>query len=296
MEAVTKSGFVSVVGRPNAGKSTLLNWLVGERLAMVSHKANATRKRMNIIVMHDKDQIIFVDTPGIHQKEKLINQFMMKEVLRSIGDCDLLIFLAPVTDSTSHYEEFLELSEGKKHILALAKSDTLDREETLKKIKEYEKFQDSYLELVPVSSKKEVGKKELLDCIVKYLPDSPYLFDPEDLTTENLRGIYKEIIREAIFEKLSDEIPYEADVLITKFEELKGLDRIYATIVVEKETQKAMIIGKGGATLKRVGSYAREKMEEFSQKKVYLNLFVSVKRGWSKSKKGLKEFGYKIDD
>src|SRR5690606_6579382 len=133
---MTKCGYVSVVGRPNAGKSSLLNWLVGEKIAMVSHKANATRKRSNIIVMHNDDQIVFVDTPGLHETEKLLNQFMLDEALKAMGDCDLILFLAPVTDQLCHYEEFLEKNKKKtKHILLLTKIDFVSNEEVLEKMK-----------------------------------------------------------------------------------------------------------------------------------------------------------------
>jgi GTP-binding protein Era len=139
---MTKCGYVSVVGRPNAGKSSLLNWLVGEKIAMVSHKANATRRRSNIIVMHEDDQIVFVDTPGIHETEKLLNQFMLDEALKAMGDCDLILFLAPVTDSLKYYEDFLEKNKkNTKHILLLTKIDFVNNDELMLKLKEYEKYQ-----------------------------------------------------------------------------------------------------------------------------------------------------------
>jgi GTP-binding protein Era len=293
-EMNTKSGFVAVVGRPNAGKSTLLNHIIGEKLAMVSKKAQATRKRMNIIAMHGKDQIIFVDTPGIHEKERLLNQFMLDEALKAMGDSDLIVFLAPVTDKLSEYEKFLSLSEAKgtKHIVVLTKIDHAKQGDILKKLGEYQKYQDRFEAIIPLSVKKSVGVKQLLDEIVKHLPESPYLFDPEILTTDNIRDIYKELIRESIFENLSDEIPYESDVVIEKIDEGENMDRVYATIVVEKDTQKRMIIGKKGETIKRVGSYARELMELFSGKKIFLDLHVSVKKGWSKNKESLEELGY----
>ncbi len=294
MEETQKAGFVAVVGRPNAGKSSLLNYLAGYKLTMVSKKAQATRKRMNIIVMHKNAQIIFVDTPGIHQKERLLNQFMMEEVLKAVGDCDLALFVAPVTDSLKEYEKFLDLIEkkGVDHIVVLNKIDTVSNDKILSKISEYSKYQDKFLALIPFSVKKGIGKEELLDEIAKHLPIHPWLYDPELLTTENIRDIYKELIREAIFEKLSDEIPYESDVIIEKVEEGENLDKVYATIVTEKKTQKSMIIGKGGEGIKRVGKRARELMEEFAQKKIYLELYVVQRKGWSKSKKGLEEIGY----
>jgi len=292
----TKAGFVAVVGRPNAGKSTLLNHVVGEKLAMVSKKAQATRKRMNIIVMHKDAQIIFVDTPGIHEKERLLNQFMMDEALKAMGDADLIIFLAPITDKLDEYEKFLKMTEAKntKHIVLLTKMDHVKQGDVLKKLGEYQKYQDRFEAIIPFSVNKKVGKDQLLDEISKHLPDSPFLFDTEILTTDNIRDIYKELIRESIFENLSDEIPYESDVTIEKINETDSLDTVYATIVVEKETQKGMIVGQKGEGIKRVGKSARKQMELFSGKKIFLDLHVSVKRGWSKNRDGLEEFGYII--
>ncbi len=296
---MTKAGFVAVVGRPNAGKSTLLNHVVGEKLAMVSKKAQATRKRMNIIVMHEdmygkESQIIFVDTPGIHEKEKLLNKFMMDEVLKAIGDADLIVFLAPITDKLSEYEKFLKMSERKntKHIVLLTKMDHVKQGDILKKLGEYQKYQDRFEAIIPFSVNKKVGKSQLLNEISKHLPISPFLFDTEILTTDNIRDIYKELIRESIFENLSDEIPYESDVSIEKIDETDTLDTVYATIVVEKDTQKGMIVGQKGEGIKRVGKFARQQMEVFSGKKIFLDLHVSVKKGWSKNRDGLEELGY----
>jgi len=289
----TKAGFVAVVGRPNAGKSTLLNWLVGEKLAMVSKKAQATRKRMNIIVMHDNAQIIFVDTPGIHEKERLLNQFMLSEAVKAIGDCDLVLFLAPAKDRLDHYEKFLKLNtKNRPHIVVLTKIDEVSNQALLEKISEYQKYQERFLALVPVSVTKEIGKERLLDEITAHLPCSPWLYDPELMTTTNIREIYKEMIRESIFENLSDEIPYETDVIIEKIEELPHLDRVQATIITEKKSQKMILVGRGGSTIKRIGRDARLKMERFSGKKIFLELFVSVKSGWSKNRKTL---GYSFE-
>ena len=292
----TKAGFVAVVGRPNAGKSTLLNHVVGEKLAMVSKKAQATRKRMNIIVMHDDAQIIFVDTPGIHEKERLLNQFMLDEALKAMGDSDLIVFLAPVTDKLTEYEKFLKLAQAKgvKHIVILTKIDHVKNTDILAKLGEYQKYQEYFEAIIPFSVNKKVGKKQLLDEIAKYLPDSPFLYDTEILTTDNIRDIYTELIHESIFENLSDEIPYESDVTIEKIEEDDKMDKVYATIVVEKETQKGIIVGQKGVGIKRVGKLAREQMEYFSGKRIFLDLHVSVKKGWSKNRESLEEFGYII--
>ncbi len=261
---MTKCGYVSVVGRPNAGKSSLLNWLVGEKIAMVSHKANATRRRSNIIVMHEEDQIVFVDTPGIHETEKLLNQFMLDEALKAMGDCDLILFLAPVTDSLKYYEDFLEKNKkNTKHILQL-----------MLKLKEYEKYSDKYEAMIPISIKKATKKSDILDVVVKYLPEHPYLFDPEIMTTEQ---------------------PYEADVMINKIEEKPNVDVIRATIIVQKDSQKGMIIGQQATAIKRIGKAARIKIEKLSGKKCFLELFVSVKKNWTKNKDALKSMGYDID-
>ncbi len=290
-----KCGFVAVVGRPNAGKSTLLNFLSEYKLAMVSKKAQATRKRMNIIVMHKNSQIIFVDTPGIHKKEKLLNKFMLEEAIKALGDSDLHIFLAPVNDSIDSYKEFLELRKRKDipHIVLLTKVDRVDNKRVLEKLNEYNQFANEFEAIIPFSIKRGgVTKDMLLDEVIKYLPTHPWLYDSELLTTQNVRDIYKELIREAVFEKLSDEIPYESDVVIDRIDEKGNLDVVTASIVVEKDTQKRMIIGKGAQSIKRVGKYAREQMQEFSDKKIYLDLNVIVRKGWSKNKEYLEELGY----
>lgn len=297
---MSKSGFVATLGRPNAGKSTLLNFLCGQNLALVSHKANATRKRMNFIINHTMDdgeisQIIFVDTPGIHKQEKLLNQFMLQEALRAMGDCDLNLFLAPAYDDLKFYEEFLELSKSKPHILLLTQCDKVSKKAILKKMAEYQKFENKFLALIPTECKGSFYPKELLECISKHLPSSPPLYDEEILTTSNMREIYKEIIRESLFENLSDEIPYESDVVIEKFIETPNLNKIYAKIIVEKESQKAMIIGKEAKTIKRIGKNARLKLESLEEKKIFLKLNVFAQKNWSKTKEGLKKIGYDFD-
>ena len=290
---MNKAGFAAIVGRPNAGKSTLLNAILGEKIALVSQKANATRKRLNAIVMHGDDQIIFVDTPGLHEKERRINQFMLEEALKAIGDCDIIVYLAPAADDIKHYKKFLELTEGKKrHIIALSKIDQVGQADLLKRIASYNAFAEHFEALIPLSVNKHVGFTDLLDTIVKYLPESPYLYDPDDLTTEHLRDIYKEFIRESIFENISDEVPYASDVVIDKIDEENDIDRIRATIVVEKESQKGIIIGKEGAAIKRIGRGARRKIEQLSGKRAFLDLFVVVKPNWTNDKTILESMGY----
>ena len=294
MESV-KSGFVGILGKPNAGKSTLLNWLLGEKIALVSPKANASRKRVNAIVMHKDNQIILLDTPGLHEKEKLLNQFMLKEALKALGDSDLVLFLADVRDDLEGYKWFLELNKKNiPHIVVLTKTDLVSKEEVEKKIKEYKDLGKA-LAVIPVSAIEGKGKEELLDEIVKYLPTHPYYYDPEIISTEHIKDIYKELIREALFEKLKDELPYETDILIEKIEEYDNLDKIYATIIVERPSQKGMIIGKRGSKIKEIGTYARKLLENFSGKKIYLELYVKVVPKWTKNKKMLEELGYDLD-
>ncbi|MDA3966824.1 GTPase Era [Helicobacter sp. WB40] len=292
----SKAGFVALLGRPNAGKSTLLNALLGERLALVSHKANATRKRLNVIVMWEDTQIIFVDTPGIHKQEKLLNEYMLKEALKALDDCDFLIFLAPASDRISFYEEFLELNKNKKkHILVLSKADMVSKDELLSKIKEYEKYSGVYEELIPVSYKDDKSLESLLKAISKYIPQNPYYYDQEILSPESTKEIVKEIIRESCFAFLSDELPYESDVMINKYTEKESVDVIRATIIVLKDSQKGIVVGKGGATIKRIGKDCRVKIERFLGKRVYLELFVKVVPNWSKEKEMLKKVGYNFD-
>lgn len=270
-----------------------MNWILGEKIALVSQKANATRKRSNAIVMHNEDQIIFVDTPGLHQAEKLLNQYMLEEALKAIGDCDIVVYLAPASDKLSYYEKFLEINAQKrKHIIVLSKIDQVSQADLLKKIGEYNRYSDQFEALIPMSVTKNVGKNDLLESIVKHLNESPYLYDPENITTEMIRDIYKEFIREAIFDNISDEIPYESDVIIDKIDEEAPIEHIRATIIVEKDSQKGIIIGKGGAAIKRIGKNAREKIERLACKPVYLELFVSVKKGWTTDKKFLSDLGY----
>ncbi len=291
MQEDIKTGFISVVGRPNAGKSSLINALIKSKLSMVSKKANATRKRTINIHMHKKHQLIFVDTPGLHETERLLNQFMLEEALKAMGDCDLVLFLAPASDKLDEYEKFLKLYDKKPHILVLTKTDTVKNEEILAKISQYQVHQDRFKALIPLSVKRQNELDMLCDEIVKLLPTHPYMYDPDMLTTQNLREIFKEYIREAIFENTSEEIPYFADVIVNEVKE-EDIVRVDASIVVEKGSQKGIMIGKGGATLKRIGRDARVLMEKMIENKVFLKLQVIVKANWSKNKKDLLKFGY----
>ncbi|MGG7048176.1 MULTISPECIES: GTPase Era [unclassified Campylobacter] len=284
-----KSGFVSIIGRTNAGKSSLLNALLNEKIAIVSHKQNATRRKINGIVMHEGDQIIFIDTPGLHKSDKMLNQLMISEAIKSMGDCDLIVFLASIHDDTSDYEKFLTLNPQKPHILVLTKVDEVKNEAVLAKFSKYQKFQTHFAALMPFSTKQKTYQKPLLEQICKLLPEHEYFFDPEFITNTNEREIFREFILEAIYENLSDEIPYSTDVLVDKVVDKTDITEIYATIITEREIHKSMIIGKNGETIKRIGIHARKLIANLTGKKVFVKLVVVVKKGWSKDENMIKK-------
>lgn len=288
-----KSGFVSIIGRTNAGKSSFLNALLNEKIAIVSHKQNATRRKINGIVMNGEDQIIFTDTPGLHESNKAINQLLISQAIKSMGDCDLIVFLAPIHDSTSDYEKFLALKPEKPHILVLTKVDESSNAKVLEKITQYQKFQDKFAALLTFSTKQPTYKKPLLDEICKLLPEHEYFYDPEFLTPTNEKEIFREFILEAIYENLSDEIPYLSDAIIKSVKEKTGITEIYASIITERDIHKSMIIGKNGETIKRIGIFARKLIQNLTNTKVFLKLDVVVKKGWSKEEKSLNQIiGY----
>ena len=288
-----KSGFVSIIGRTNAGKSSFLNALLNEKIAIVSHKQNATRRKINGIVMNGEDQIIFTDTPGLHESNKAINQLLISQAIKSMGDCDLIVFLAPIHDDTSDYEKFLALNPEKPHILVLTKVDESSNAKVLEKITKYQKFQDKFAALLTFSTKQPTYKKPLLDEICKLLPEHEYFYDPEFLTPTNEKEIFREFILEAIYENLSDEIPYLSDAIIKSVKEKTGITEIYASIITERNIHKSMIIGKNGETIKRIGIFARKLIQNLTNTKVFLKLDVVVKKGWSKEEKNLNQIiGY----
>ena len=288
-----KSGFVSIIGRTNAGKSSFLNALLNEKIAIVSHKQNATRRKINGIVMNGEDQIIFTDTPGLHESNKAINQLLISQAIKSMGDCDLIVFLAPIHDDTSDYEKFLALNPEKPHILVLTKVDESSNAKVLEKITKYQKFQDKFAALLTFSTKQPTYKKPLLDEICKLLPEHEYVYDPEFLTPTNEKEIFREFILEAIYENLSDEIPYLSDAIIKSVKEKTAITEIYASIITERDIHKSMIIGKNGETIKRIGIFARKLIQNLTNTKVFLKLDVVVKKGWSKEEKSLNQIiGY----
>jgi GTP-binding protein Era len=275
-----RSGFVTIIGRPNAGKSTLLNSLVGEKLAIVTHKAQTTRNRITGIVnvkrkgKRPAGQIVFVDTPGVHKPVDQLNKRMMQEVYDSLEGCDLILLIVDVTQKFGTGDEFvLEIVKRTKAkvFLLLNKIDLFEKTKLLAVIETWSQRHD-FAQIVPISAAKELGKEELL----KYFPEDQITDQPE-------RFIVAELIREQILINTAQEVPYASGVGIEKFEEGTKLSRISAVIFVEREGQKAIIIGKQGAMLKHIGTRARQQIERILGVKVFLELFVKVREGWRDS-------------
>lgn len=287
-KTLTKCGFIALVGRPNAGKSTLLNTLINENLALTSHKVNATRKQSNIIVLFENAQMIFIDTPGLHKSQKLLNTIMIDESHKAIESSDIVAFLATASDTLKYYEDFLALLKAKnapkKHILLLTKIDLVSKENLAKKLNTYQQYSDHYEALIPISALQNINIKQILHAIYAHLPNSPFLYSSDIITSTNLREIYREKIRESLFNFTNKEIPYKSEVRIKSVIEGK-ITKIYAEIITEKESQKKIIIGSGGKSIKNIGISARKKIEEFSGGKVFLSLNVVCEKGWSKDKK-----------
>lgn len=276
-----KSGFVSLIGRTNAGKSSLVNYLLGEDISMVSHKINATRRKINAIVMNGEDQIIFIDTPGLHESQKTMNKLMVESAIKSMGDCDLILFLASIHDSIENYEKFLNLNRNAPHILVLSKIDEVSNEKVFKKLQQYQRFQNEFLSLIPVSIKSQTYKAPLLNEICKYLPEHEYYFDPEFISSSSEREIIRDFILEAIFECVSSEIPYDSDVLILNMKEKDDIVEIYADIITDTKSHKVILVGKNGETIKRIGIKSRKRVQNFLNKRVFLKLNVVIKKSWN---------------
>ena len=230
--------------------------------------------------MTGADLVIFTDTPGLHESAKLMNKLMVEVALGAIEGCDLVLFLAPVHDDTSEYEKFLNLNPSTKHIVILTKTDEANDEKIVQKLLQYQKFTDKFEAIIPVSIKKKVYKKQVLDEICKILPEHEYFYDPEILSATNEREIYRDFILEAIFESMSDEIPYCSDVVMEKVVEKPGLISVYARIITDTNSHKEMLIGKNGEAIKRIGIRAKKLISNFSKVKIYLKLTVFVKKSW----------------
>jgi GTP-binding protein Era len=289
-----RSGFVTIIGRPNAGKSTLLNALVGEKLAIVTHKPQTTRTRVQGIVNLPKvkggegrkarnaAQIILIDTPGVHRSETSLDRKMAQEVRQALDGCDLLLVIADVSRKPRAEDEYvfqmLQHTETPAFLL-LNKIDLVQKDKLLPMIDEYRQLHN-FREIVPISALKKNGLNALLDAIVGALPQNPPYFPQDQLTDQPLRFLAAEIIREQVLLSIGEEVPYATTVIIERFEEMPKLTRISAAILCERDGQKGILIGKGGSMLKKIGTAARLQIEQMLHGKVFLELFVKVRPGW----------------
>ena len=288
-----KAGFVSIVGNPNVGKSTLMNLFVGERISIATFKAQTTRHRIMGIVSTDDYQIVFSDTPGVLKPNYKLQEDMLAFSVSSLEDADILLYVTDTVEKQSKNEDFI--SKVKKlniPILVLINKIDLSNEKEVTKLVEYWHEQIPQAEIVPLSAKARFNVDNVQKRIVELLPESPDYFDKDQLTDKPSRFIVSEIIREKILLYYDKEIPYSVEVLVTEFKEDKKLIRIAATIFVERESQKGIIIGHGGVALKRVGEEARRDIHKFFDKKVFLQLYVKVNPNWRNSSKSLESFGY----
>lgn len=292
-----RSGFVSIIGRPNAGKSTLLNALVGEKLAIVTRKPQTTRNRIQGIVNVEKKgkrpagQIVLVDTPGVHRPVNSLNRRMMKEVYDALEGCDLLLVIVDAGEKFGAGDQFvLDLAQRTKLpcFLLLNKIDTLRKDRLLPLINEYQGLHN-FAEVIPISALKQDGLGAVLDAIVKVLPEGPRYFPKDQITDQPERFLSAELIREQVLQFTSQEVPHATTVLIEKYEEGEKLTRIAATVYCEREGQKAILIGKQGASLKKIGTHARRQIERLLGTKVFLELFVKVHAGWRDSRQFVEE-------
>lgn len=289
------SGFISLIGRPNAGKSTLLNRLVGEKVAITSAKPQTTRNRIQGICNLPQAQIVFVDTPGIHRARSRLNKFMVNTAMDAMMGGDLTLLLMPADLKPEREAEFIrEIVAGANQpvALVLTKIDLVPRERLLPLIDHYRQLHD-FLAILPVSALTGAGVDELLRVVVEQLPVGPAYFPDDILTDLPERFLAGEMVREKLFQFTRDEVPYSSAVTVDRFfERPDGLIEIDATINVERDSQKGVIIGKGGAMLKKIGTAARKDLEEFLQARIFLQLFVRVQKEWSENSHLLKEFGY----
>ena len=288
-----KAGFVSIVGNPNVGKSTLMNLFVGERISIATFKAQTTRHRIMGIVSTDDYQIVFSDTPGVLKPNYKLQEDMLAFSVSSLEDADILLYVTDTVEKQSKNEDFI--SKVKKlniPILVLINKIDLSNEKEVTKLVEYWHEQIPQAEIVPLSAKARFNVDNVQKRIVELLPESPDYFDKDQLTDKPSRFIVSEIIREKILLYYDKEIPYSVEVLVTEFKEDKKLIRIAATIFVERESQKGIIIGHGGVALKRVGEEARRDIQKFFDKNVFLQLYVKVNPNWRNSSKSLESFGY----
>lgn len=291
-----KAGFVSIVGKPNVGKSTLMNALVGERLSIITSKAQTTRHRIMGIIGGEDFQIIYSDTPGIIQPQYELQENMMRFVQSSLIDADLILWLVEIGEKMDLELKLIQnISKANiPVILIINKIDTAKGTQLKDKMEYWNKQieQTSVKQVIPVSALQKLNLDQLMGAILAHLPEHPPYFPKDSLTDKPERFFASEIIREKIFENYKKEVPYSTEVVISEFKEEPDIIRIRAEIYVERKSQKGILIGKQGSALKKVGTEARKDMEQFFQKKVYLEQFVKVESSWRKKKEKLKRFGY----
>ena len=288
-----KAGFVNIIGNPNVGKSTLMNALVGEKLSIVTAKAQTTRHRIMGIVNGEDWQIVYSDTPGILKPNYRLQQSMMNFVDTAIGDADIILYVTDTVEKADKNEEYiLKLQKIEcPVILVINKIDISSQEEVVRLMGWWQEQLPKAI-IYPASAKDRFNLDNIFDAIVSHLPEAPAWYDKDVFTDKNLRFFASEIIREKIFLNYSQEIPYSCEVSIEEFKEGEARYDISAVIYVMRDSQKGILIGKGGKALKKVGTEARIDMEDFFQKKVFLSLFVKVDPDWRENRKELKRFGY----
>ncbi len=289
-----RSGFATLIGRPNVGKSTLMNALIGQKIAITSKKPQTTRNRIQTVYTSEEGQIVFMDTPGIHKAKNKLGNYMVNVAERTMADVDVILWLVEPTDYIGAGEQHIieQLKKTKTPIiLVINKIDTVQKELILTYIDAYRKQLD-FAEIVPVSALKKDGMEELIGCIMKYLPYGEPFYDEDTVTDQPMRQIVSELIREKALRCLEDEIPHGIAVTIEMMKFRKRIVDIEATIVCERESHKGIIIGKQGGMLKKIGSLARPDIEELVECQVNLKLWVKVKNDWRDSDYLLKNFGY----
>ena len=295
---MTRTAFIAIVGRPNAGKSTLMNHLLGEKVAIVSSKPQTTRNRIAGILTKGEDQYVFLDTPGVHKARTKLGEYMMKSVRSSVGAADAVILIAEAGYPAGEIEKDL-IAQIKKaelpSILVLNKIDLVNREKLAETIADYAALH-RFDAVVPTCAQTGKNVDEVLEEAEQFLYEGDWMFDGDSLTDQPERQIASEIIREKILRLLSDEIPHGVAVVIEDFKDEESILRIRAEIWCEKASHKGIIVGKDGATLKRIGTYAREDMENFFGTKVYLNLWVKVREKWRDDAAAVSNFGYRNED
>ena len=296
-----KSGFVTIIGRPNVGKSTLMNHLIGQKIAITSNKPQTTRNRIQTVYTDmERGQIVFLDTPGIHQAKNKLGEYMVNVAEHTLSEVDVILWLVEPSTFIGAGEQHIikQLKKTKTPvILIINKVDTVEREKILEYIDAYRKVFD-FAEIVPASALREQNLDTVVDGIFKYLPYGPMFYDEETVTDQPERAIVAEIIREKALHALDDEIPHGIAVYIDRMKERRGQNiiDIDATIVCERDSHKGIIIGKGGSMLKKIGSNARYEMERLLDTQVNLKLWVKVRKDWRDSELMMKNFGYNKDD